>query len=193
MKDSTTSRPPTTSSPAAQSLCLSCGLCCDGTLFGSVELQLADDAESLRELGLKISTRGKPRFPQPCSALGSDGCCHVYKERPQLCRAFECALLQSVQRGRIEPVVAARIIRRTRQRAGEVWSLLRELGETREGLALALRFRRLRRQFDQGTFGDSTDLEERMDRFARLTLAVHELQFLLRREFYPDPSDRQVG
>ncbi len=178
-----------TSSDTARSLCLTCGLCCDGTLFGSVELTLADDPERLRALGLKIAARGKPRFPQPCAALDSGCRCRVYGERPQQCRAFECALLQSVQRGRIDPVSAARTIRQTRQQAADVRSRLRELGETNERLALARRFRRLRRQFEQGTLVNSVDYEERMDRFAQLTLAVHGLQFSLRREFYPDPSD----
>lgn len=86
-------------------------------------------------------------------------------------------------------VAAARTIRQTRQQAADVRSRLRELGETNEGLALARRFRRLRRRFEQGTLVNSVDHEERMDRFAQLTLAVHGLQFSLRREFYPDPSD----
>ena len=64
---------------AAESLCLACGLCCDGTLFADVKLQPADEPERLRQHGLRLlhERAGKDllpddphlRFSQPCAAL----------------------------------------------------------------------------------------------------------------------------
>ena len=126
-------------SPSSDSsaLCLVCGLCCDGTLFGNVELQLADDADQLKALGLPISSRGKPRFPQPCRALGADCRCAIYADRPQQCRAFVCALLKAVESEDKSAESALRLIRRTRQQSERVRVLLRTLGETDERRALA--------------------------------------------------------
>jgi Fe-S-cluster containining protein len=183
------------SSPADQ-LCLHCGLCCDGTLFRDVELQPGDDAEKLRALGLPV-TRSRRReeadqlkFPQPCSALCSDLKCRVYANRPARCRQFECALFQAVARGEAELPIALKTIRQTRQMAEKVRHLLRELSDTSEGVALAKRFQRVKRKLDAGELPTGLDPETAYDRFAELSLAVHELDMRLRTKFYPDPTDR---
>lgn len=177
----------------AGSLCLRCGLCCDGTLFGSVELRLEDDEDRLRDLGLPIRQPGRPRFSQPCPALDANRSCQIYGERPCQCRKFECALFQSVHRGRTELTAAIRVVERTRRKADQIRKLLRELGETCETRPLSARFHTLRRRMESGAGESSAEWEERMDRYATLSLAVHELQRLLRREFYPDPSDLAEG
>src|SRR5258706_12208785 len=80
-------------------LCPACGLCCNGVLFGDVELQAGDDADLLKALGLTLRRKGrKQAFDQPCSCF--DGkLCGIYSERPRRCRTFECRLLQRVQNG----------------------------------------------------------------------------------------------
>ena len=173
---------------ASSALCLACGLCCDGTLFGNVELQLADDEDQLKALGLPISSRGKPRFPQPCRALGADCRCAVYTDRPQQCRAFVCALLQAVESQDKTADAALRLIRRTRQQAERVRVLLRTLGDTDELRAMAKRFQKVRHRLETQP-PEGLDRESQLDTLAELTLAVHELQFALRRHFYPDPAD----
>src|SRR3954464_7170194 len=85
------------------SLCLECGLCCNGAIFADVRLQPEDDPARLKTLGLSISTpqsrQGTRHFNQPCSAL--DGCrCRIYTGRPAYCRLFDCLLLKSVNEGR---------------------------------------------------------------------------------------------
>lgn len=176
-------------------LCLHCGLCCDGTLFRDVELQPGDDADKLHALGLPV-TRSRRRegadhlkFPQPCSALCSDLKCRVYADRPARCREFECALFKAVAVGKVELPAALKTIRQTRQMAEKVRRLLRELGDVGERVALAKRFKRLKRKFDAGELPDGLDAETAYDRFAELSLAVHELDLRLRAKFYPDPSE----
>ena len=175
-------------------LCLHCGLCCDGTLFRDVELQPGDDAEKLRALGLPLrSRRGEEanslKFPQPCSALCSDLKCRVYADRPTRCREFECALFKSVAVGKVEVPAALRTIRQTRQMAEKVRRLLRELSDAGERVSLARRFKRVKRKFDTGELPEGLDAETAYDRFAELSLAVHELDMRLRTKFHPDPSD----
>ncbi|MFM8468537.1 MAG: YkgJ family cysteine cluster protein [Limisphaerales bacterium] len=168
-------------------LCLHCGLCCDGTLFRDVELQPGDDAVKLRELGLPIprSARRVPRFNQPCTALCADLKCRVYADRPARCRQFECALFQAVATGKTEADAALKVIRQTRQQADKVRRLLRELGDADEGVALTKRFKRVKRKFDAGELPAGLDTETAYDRFAELSLAVHEMDLRLRAKFYP--------
>jgi uncharacterized protein len=174
--------------PSAESipdtLCLACGLCCNGVLFKDVELQTGDNAARLLAAGLPIKpprsgSRGKTKFPQPCAALCGDNRCRIYAERPARCRQFECLLFQSVARGEVEISSALRTVRTAHRRAEKVRGLLRELGEENETLALSLRFQKTQRRLER----DLPD-EETASSYADLTLAVHDLNLLLREKFY---------
>ena len=165
-------------------LCLECGLCCNGVIFANGQLQPADDVGRLRQLGLKLlaipkSPAASRKFHQPCAAF--DGCrCQIYAERPQYCRAFECALLKKFKTGKVQADAALRTIRTARRRTEKVKKLLRELGDTDEGVALSVRFRRMQRRAEAGGLD-----EESADRFGELTLAMQDLNFLLSESFYP--------
>ena len=169
------------SEAVAGELCLACGLCCNGVLFRDVELQPGDDPAALLSLGATVQRlKTKTRFPQPCVALCHDNRCRVYAERPQRCRAFECALFKAVAAGTTSTPDALRAIRTARQRAEKVRRLLRELGDADEQRPLSRRFNRMRRRFES----EGLD-EERADLFGQLTLAVHDLNLLLSEAFYP--------
>jgi hypothetical protein len=76
-------------------LCRSCALCCDGSLFGRVDLE-PHEVDSARRRRLHIVANGRA-FEQPCAALGaapSEGerICTVYAERPRACARFVCRL-----------------------------------------------------------------------------------------------------
>jgi Fe-S-cluster containining protein len=79
-------------------LCMRCGLCCDGTLYGSVSVQESERAR-LERVGLHVVQRGEvTALPQPCRALR--GClCSVYPDRPSTCASYECALRKEVRAG----------------------------------------------------------------------------------------------
>jgi Fe-S-cluster containining protein len=83
-------------------LCVSCGLCCDGSLFADLELAGAREALAAEAMGLEVDeaddARGGMVLVQPCAALKGRRCT-VYKFRPKCCRTFECGLLQRVKRG----------------------------------------------------------------------------------------------
>ena len=73
----------------AQSLCLSCGLCCDGSLFWGVSLEEGEVSPSPGdEAGV---------LRQPCACF--DGACMIYSARPAECRAFTCHVLDALTEG----------------------------------------------------------------------------------------------
>jgi Fe-S-cluster containining protein len=180
------------SADASARLCLTCGLCCDGTLFADVELQSGDAAERLRALGQKLR-RGKEaegkavlKFAQPCSALGADCRCAFYAERPARCREFDCALLRSVSAGERSADVALRRIREARKQRDAVQRALATLGDHDTALPLSKRFRSAKRALESGQPPAGLTWAEAAEAYGELTLAVSALQFTLSRDFYPD-------
>ena len=164
-------------------LCLACGLCCNGALFADVKLQPKDDRRLLRKQGLPLKTfRSGIRFTQPCAAL--DGCrCRIYDYRPKHCRDFECAQLRLLKSGRITFSATVRAVRETQSRKEQALRLLRELGDTDEHLPVRTRFQRTADRLHE----IGTD-EQQAELFSGLTLAVHDLNFLLQQSFYPGPT-----
>jgi len=84
--------------PSPESLCLECGLCCDGTVFAAMTIQ-ADERDYVVSLGLTTTPDGD-RFvsPQPCPAF-QGGCCSLYTTgRPLACGAYSCQLLSARRR-----------------------------------------------------------------------------------------------
>ena len=157
------------------SLCVNCALCCDGTLFGDVELPPTEDVERLRRLGLGLRRRGdRVKLPQPCRAL--DGCrCGVYDERPVNCARFECLLLQATRRGERSVPDAQRIIRSTRRSVAEIRNLLAGLGDDRHSVPLGRRVRDTMKRVDpRGQPGSAEGLWKLGERYHRLTLRLSE-------------------
>jgi Fe-S-cluster containining protein len=99
-------------------LCQSCGLCCDGSLFGRVGLE-PEEVELARRRRLRVLPRAEG-FEQPCAALASPGPrlgerrCSIYDDRPLACRRFVCRLLDRHRRegGAIEGRLS--VVRRVR-------------------------------------------------------------------------------
>jgi hypothetical protein len=107
------------------SLCQSCGLCCDGSLFGRAGLD-PEEVLPARKNGLRVLDHGQG-FEQPCAALSSRGTarngnrvCTVYIERPRSCRTFTCRLHERhrIEGGPLEPRLVA--VRRIRQLAEDL-------------------------------------------------------------------------
>jgi Fe-S-cluster containining protein len=111
-------------------LCMRCGLCCDGSLFADVELAGPTEAAGLEVMGLEIEEddAGRGLLVQPCGALQGKRC-GIYAHRPECCRTFECRLLQDVRRGAVGAARAGEIIAEALQRIGRVRELAVELGQ----------------------------------------------------------------
>jgi uncharacterized protein len=102
------------------SLCLSCGLCCDGTMFREVPVTKAE----AKALGRRaLFNRARTRMTQPCRAL-KERCCQVYDDRPAKCREFNCLVLQSLVRGDLTEAEARESIDDVLSRRARVAELL---------------------------------------------------------------------
>jgi len=158
--------------PLTDTLCLQCGLCCNGVLFGDVRPETGDHSP--------LFAGGRSRVNQPCPALNTATCaCAIYTERPARCRKFECRQLLGVRAGEISADVALKKIRATRQLAAKVELLLGELGHNHARISLSRRFKRCQRGAEQGALAP-----EKFETLADLQLAVHELTLLLAKDFY---------
>ncbi len=106
-------------------LCTQCGLCCDGTLFGDVELAGRREAIRLEALGLDVDSDDADveLLALPCAGLRGTRCA-VYAHRPQCCRTFECRLLQQAQRGEVAADEALARIAAAKAQVARVWTLL---------------------------------------------------------------------
>ena len=101
------------------SLCLSCGLCCQGLLHHLVPL---DDDERERAARLRLPLYESPlhlAFRLPCPRL-ADRRCTVYPERPRTCVTYRCVVLQAYGRGEIDKPTALSRIERVREQTAEV-------------------------------------------------------------------------
>ena len=109
-------------------LCRSCGLCCDGTLFGRVRLQPQDPPEPLRLAGILVTSEDTgSQFKLACAAH-QHGCCQVYPSRPSNCRSYQCKLLRRFARGDVtwaEAQTQVGRLRRLREQLGKEVERLR--------------------------------------------------------------------
>jgi hypothetical protein len=97
-----------------QSLCLSCGLCCDGTIFGRVVLKDNDSLNALQSGLVQIESKGTTQFFRlPCASY-RESSCQIYQERPTNCRNFRCEMLEKYEAGSVSWEDAQRKIGRAR-------------------------------------------------------------------------------
>ncbi len=76
-------------------LCLACGLCCDGNLFTQVPLR-AEEVAPIVHRGLQVLERAQgAALRQRCGALDGRRC-EIYDERPAACRGYRCMLLTAL-------------------------------------------------------------------------------------------------
>jgi len=104
------------------SLCLDCGLCCDGTLFHAVPIA---PEEAARLAGRVTLTPDRRELLQSCRAL--EGCrCTVYEDRPSTCRQYRCVVLSAFQSGRLDEQKARAVL-------AEIFALRREVVRLNRG------------------------------------------------------------
>jgi Fe-S-cluster containining protein len=78
-------------------VCLTCNMCCDGSMFTHVGVSEVEKTFLAERGSFSNSPDGSLRMQQKCSYLGSDGACGCYENRPGDCRKFNCNLLMSVE------------------------------------------------------------------------------------------------
>ena len=97
----------------SSNICLSCGLCCDGSLIGFVQVE-NEEVSSLSKLMEIEDSKDCGVFLQPCSNY-CDGC-SIYANRPKQCASFKCGLLKSLEQKEIDFDVAIESISQVKQK-----------------------------------------------------------------------------
>lgn len=92
-------------------LCVSCGLCCDGTIFERVPVLDDDDPSHLRQRGVRFDAKDE-YWLLPCAAL-EGRTCSIYSCRLGVCRTYRCPLLERHENGEIPLAEALKIVART--------------------------------------------------------------------------------
>jgi Fe-S-cluster containining protein len=157
--------------PLTHTLCLACGLCCNGVLFADVRPEPGDPSPLFA---------GRRRMAQPCPAFSTGDCtCAIYPARPVRCRQFECRQLLGVRAGKTTVPEALRKIRRARQLARKLDRGLCALGFDNVKLPLRRRFAQCQRAAEAGGL---TGPE--LARLADVQLAMHQLTRLLAGDFF---------
>ena len=95
-------------------ICLPCGICCNGTMIGFVQLE-AEELPVMRKLMDITETNSEGFFLEPCKKLSDEGCT-IYSQRPKHCDTFNCKLLKSIQQKEIDFISAMEIINEVKQR-----------------------------------------------------------------------------
>lgn len=166
-----------------ETLCLACGMCCDGSLFDNVRLAQGESVKTFKGMGLpvKLSRAKEPVafVRQPCPALCENLECQVYKERPLQCRSFECQVYKDLIADDLSLEAALRVVKQGRRKAERIRKLLRKMGECDEGLSIGKRFKRIQRRLESGRM-DEDDGEA----FAELGLAMHQFDLFAHKRFY---------
>lgn len=109
------------------SICIGCGLCCDGTVV--THLAIRDESDlglPLRALGVEVLVAAEPPvFALPCPAL-SAGMCTIHDlHRPRACHEFECAVSiavadMSMTRSEATAIIGATFAMRAGARSGAI-------------------------------------------------------------------------
>ena len=87
-------------------LCVSCGMCCDGTMFNDIVCS-KEEANYMDSLGLQIRQKNDQTnylFLAPCP-LHVNGSCSIYSDpkKPKTCSGYKCVLLKRVLKQEITP------------------------------------------------------------------------------------------
>lgn len=141
------------------SLCLSCGLCCDGTLFAQVPITPDEAARLEGRVTLSVDRR---QLLQGCRAL--EGCrCGVYDERPSTCRHYRCVVLKSLEAGRLTEADARAAI-------AEVFALRQQIADAMNVADAPEGLRRARASAASGTA--SPAVREALQELTRVSLMM---------------------
>lgn len=159
-------------SELTDTLCLQCGMCCNGVLFADVRPEPGDKSP--------LFTQHGPRVAQPCPAFSAGDCtCAIYARRPARCRKFECGQLLDARARKITPSAALKKIRAAHKSVARVEKLLGALGYNDVALPLKRRFDRCQRAAAAGKLPPA-----QFAKLAQLQMAMHRLNLLLAEDFY---------
>ncbi len=119
---------PVVESPfAEQEICVKCGLCCDGTLFGHAVLQKGEHGYLPEKIEQQYGKEDDAEFfTLPCAYF--DGKCTIYdQKRAVVCSAFRCQLLKTFANGRVSQKDAIKIVTDALKFKAEIYQLYKQI------------------------------------------------------------------
>jgi hypothetical protein len=157
--------------PSAGSICIGCGLCCDGTLMDNAAVAPGEET-GVAQAGLDLVVDGKAVvFLQPCPKFAG-GICTVYERRPGVCRSFRCRLLKDVDEGIVDQAQARSWIVMAKDLVARILAVSADANTP-------LRRKALRQSLKEATTRSQNDREES----TKAMLDLGALEFLLDSHF----------
>ncbi len=94
------------------SICLDCGLCCDGTLHGLTRVRSKKkERENFISSKIKLISTVEHFFHQPCIEFCEGTGCQIYDTRPDTCRHYSCKALSNINTGKLDNDKALELIK----------------------------------------------------------------------------------
>jgi hypothetical protein len=122
-----------------QQICISCGFCCDGTVFLHAHLDPGEKGHLPDRIELNIFTeKGRDYFRLPCLYF-SEKCTIYDSTRPKICSTYRCQLLKDFASGKITAEEAISIV----NNAAEIRNSLIEEYNTLRGVHSPVTFRQI--------------------------------------------------
>ena len=154
-------------------ICLACGICCDGTLIGFVEVEAAEfsrlkgvlEIEESDEIGF---------FLHPCEKFCEK--CTIYDQRPKQCGLFECKVLKSYEQNDLDFNSATQIIEEVIQKKQAIEKQLLELELVLKSGSFCFKMMELKNLF-------AKNKEEATDSEKNLLFHVDEINKLVMKHF----------
>ncbi|NBA84832.1 hypothetical protein GVN16_03630 [Emticicia sp. CRIBPO] len=109
------------------SICMNCGLCCDGSLFNRARIWNEEDKKLAESLNLTTFSQpdDKMYFSLPCPYFKS--CCSIYDRlRPNTCGKFFCEPLKKLRDGELTELKTRSMVETAVAARNEVMELARK-------------------------------------------------------------------
>lgn len=165
-------------------ICLPCGLCCDGTLIGFVQLE-HKEVPRLRALMEIEEGHGEGFILHPCKSFCGE--CTIYDDRPKQCDHFKCGLLKSVEKGELAFNSAVETIHETKEMKTAIERKVEALGIELKSPSFYFKMNELEKLYRKNAVHSrSAEFRELMADIAELNrLLVHKFKLSL--FFEPEP------
>lgn len=106
-------------------LCISCGLCCDGTFFlGKYHTETDTTRNTSSEATESDEATVSDEPPQPCAHLSGNKGCTIYGIRPHTCAEYRCHLLHRLSMSSVSFTEALKIVDLTKRQRDEVMAAI---------------------------------------------------------------------
>jgi len=170
----------------SQTLCTSCGLCCDGSLFGRARINKNESL--ITDYIFTIEQNDPQGFRLPCSYL-REKCCTIYEERPyKVCESFKCKLIKAYLAEKITFADAADKINKVLTLKSNVELQIMSLHPKNKGNSIHHKMGEFSTYFSERM----SELEFRKE-FGRILLDYRILKMQLQMTFKKDQTKNNAG